>query len=168
MATHRQTTTEELDWEHVQSSVAIAQQRLRDIQSRNAGLRAYLVLASRLGEPFGQVEASAGPLDAVDRYPGMVVDGVEKREALELLSRCADKHATSPEDLPALHARLRTVIIRLRFRADTEVQLRFVVLDYALIAALREDPVVDRARTPRHASIRICLGTLGTLLQEVS
>ncbi len=164
MTSHQPSIVETLDWAQVQSAVAVAQERYGDLQARHAGLQAYLVLASRLGEPFGQIKASERPLDALERYPGMIVDSAEKQEAQALLPHCLNKQATPADRLETIRARLHTLADRFRYHANTEVQLRFDRLNFALIAVLRNDPIVDRERTPSSPSIRICLGTLGTLL----
>ena len=55
----------------------------------------------------------------------------------------------------------------LKYDASVRVEIRFDHLDYALIARLQSDDLVDRELTPQtRASIRIVLGTLAAFARE--
>ena len=153
--------------------VAGARVRLEQLESRYPRLKAWLVLAQRQH----QVDVFADPRQReyvpsdlpriLTTFPGVFESGVHRRAAEPLAQRILEADRNWG-DLTAAERRVREQLIaklaphgaQLVVNSIALVELRFDRLDYALIAELRRDDLVDQALTPQTtASIRIVLGT---------
>lgn len=143
--------------------VAGARARMKDLKARYPHLDAWLVLAQR----EHQVDLPSDLPTILATFPGVFSPGVHRRAAEPLAKRIveADGHWADLSEAERrvrhqLMAKLVPLGARLVVASAVLVELRFGTLDYALIAELRRDPLVDMARTPQTTtSIRIVLGT---------
>ena len=72
------------------------------------------------------------------------------------------------EALTQKEQKVQELVKKLRFCGDTQIELRFEPLRYALIDRMRLDPLIDQVLTPppEIGSIRIVLGSLTKLSAE--
>ncbi len=170
-----------LSIDELQVALGRAGEILAELRTKYPPLRAHLVLASQ----SEQAESDAALRDLVARADFLFVRTAELSEARQLLrdlDRARDevdrlrsrKRGTgttneplvlAEEDVHELDAHVVKLIQTLRVRPDARIELRFDELRYAIIAALQQDPLVDRKLTPSSAaSVRIVLGTLAALV----
>jgi hypothetical protein len=140
---------------------------------------AYLVFSSRQG----QCSLTLDPMTILKEFPDMVCEHPSKTELLKLLEaikqaeaerrRCESK--VSPKELQKMgealtqkEQKVQELVKKLRFCGDTQIELRFETLRYALIDRMRLDPLIDQVLTPppEIGSIRIVLGSLTKLSAE--
>lgn len=155
-----------------------------ELRKKYPEMGAYLVLSSR----EGQCNLTADPVSILKEFPAMVCDEPAKTELLTVLKevkRAEEEHRrlsiTSDqsksaqrelqkmaETLEQKEQKVQELSQKLRFQSDTQIELRFDPLRYALIDRLRLDPLIDKALTPppEIGSIRIVLGSLIKLAAE--
>ena len=155
-----------------------------ELRKKHPEMGAYLVLSSRKG----QCNLTADPVSILKEFPAMVCDEPAKTELLTVLkevkqaeeerrrlSFAGEQSQTAKKERQKLEAALRQkeqkvreLVKKLRFCGDTQVELRFDPLRYALIDQMRLDPLIDKALTPppEIGSIRIVLGSLAKLAAE--
>jgi hypothetical protein len=143
--------------------VSGSQARFNELKARYPRLDAWLVFALR----EHQVELPSDLPKILTTFPGVFEANVHRQAAKFLGNRIAeaDKNWADLTQVERrvrhdLMAKLAPLEAKLTVNSDVLVELRFETLEYALIAALRQDSLVDRDRTPQTAaSIRIVLGT---------
>ena len=149
----------------LEAAVAASKNIFAQLQAGHPDMKAFLVLAHH----GRQTELTSDPIRILEDCEPMIATDDIKREALRLLSEKrrlesagASEKAIQPV-IKALAARGRD----LRFLPEAQVEIRFHVLEYALVWALQSDPLIDRELTPQtKASIRIVLGTVERLSRK--
>jgi hypothetical protein len=184
----------DLAFDDLRVAVCTAEQILVSLRQRHARMDACLVIARR----GAQVRARAGVHEFLTEFPAAFVDSSDVVLAIETLRRVlnlegelrqsryvaalarlanrqeAARAATQRtcqllEELSEVRASLERITPLLRFRGNLQIELRFGDLDFALVAALQRDLLVDRELTPQtSASIRIVIGRLTDLLDRDS
>ncbi len=147
--------------------------RLDQLESRHPRLKAWLVFAHRqhqvdlFADPRHREYVPSDLTRILTTFPGVFEPGVHRRAAEPLAQRIVEADRNWG-DLTAAERRVRNELVtklaphgaQLMVRSIVLVELRFDRLDYALIAELRRDDLVDQERTPQtSASIRVVLGT---------
>lgn len=153
-----------LDQDQFHAAVAAAKERFTLIRKKHPSLKGYLVLAIP-GEQTG-IDSSAKEI--LGDLPALLVDDAAKADF--------QKHLKSPPAKDAVDKakkewdrQCEELIAELKYNGGARVELRFGNLDYALIAHLQADDLVDRELTPQtRASIRIVLGTLAAFSRETA
>ncbi len=155
-----------------------------ELRKKYPEMGAYLVLSSCKGQCNLTVD-SAGILK---EFPAMVCDEPAKDGLLTLMKEieriAAERRRLSfadgqskavqkelrvlEEELKQKEQKAQELSRSLRFHHDTQIELRFEPLRYALIDQLRFDPLIDKELTPppEIGSIRIVLGSLAKLIAE--
>ena len=115
-----------------------AKRRLREIEQKHPKLKAELVFSSHQG----QAGIESEPVGILREFPAMIEDGICKEKALKLLGQLPegekDKHE-SGQTGKARKAELDNLLIKLRFREDTNIEVRFKHLSYDVVWALQTD-----------------------------
>ena len=152
-----------------------------ELRKKYPELGAYLVLSSRKG----QCNLTADTVSILKEFPAMVCDNPSKTELLEALkegkqaeeerrrlSITSDQSKSAQRELQKLaetleqkEQKVQELSQKLLFCGDTQIELRFEPLRYALIDQLHLDPLIDHELTPppEIGSIRIVLGSLAKL-----
>jgi len=152
-----------------------------ELRKKYPEMGAYLVLSSRKG----QCNLTVDPVIILKEFPAMVCDDLSKIELITVikgikqvdderrrLSFTSEQSKTSQKELQKLAEKLKQkeqkaqeLSQKLLFCGDTQIELRFDPLRYALIDRLRLDPLIDKELTPppEIGSIRIVLGSLAKL-----
>jgi hypothetical protein len=136
---------------------------MKELKARYPRLDAWLVFALR----ENQVDLPSDLPEILATFPGVFSSSVHRRAAEPLARRIveADLHWVDLTEAERrvrhqLMAKLAPLGAQFVVSSDVLVELRFKTLEYALIAELRQDSLVDKARTPQtNLSIRIVLGT---------
>lgn len=145
-----------LDHDQFQAAVKAARDRFAMLKAKHPTLKGYLVL-SISGKQTG-IGSSAN--DILDALPALVVDDAAKTRIQEYRKTPPPKDAGDAVK-KLWDERFEEHVAELKYDGGVRVELRFDNLDYALIARLQSDELVDRELTPQTAaSIRIVLGTL--------
>ncbi len=135
-------------------AVAAAHVRLRALKARYPQLKAWLVLARR----EQQVDLRSDLPTMLTTFPDLFAPTRERRAA-EAIARQINLEQDYRR-CDETGGGLTPLAESLKLAEDVLVELRFDELNYALIALLRKDDLVDRDLTPQSAaSIRIVLGT---------
>jgi hypothetical protein len=97
----------------------------------------------------------------------MFRDAPEKTKALQLLQDLKKDEQNKGRDKK--DKTLSRILSELALDSSVQIELRFGQLNYALVAQLQRDSLVDRVLTPQTpASIRIVLGTLAAVQAKKS
>jgi hypothetical protein len=153
-----------LDHDQFHAAVAAARERFAVIRKKYSDLKGYLVLAIP-GEQTG-IDSSAKEI--LGDLPTLLMDGTAKNAFQEHLKSPPPKDA-SDKAKKEWDRQCEELVAELTYNGGARVELRFGNLDYALIAQLQADDLVDRELTPQtRASIRIVLGTLSSFSRETA
>ncbi len=140
-----------------------AKETLSELKSKYPGLDSYLVYSSRLG----QSNLGSKPEVLLKEFPQMFHDSPEKAKALQLLQNL--RKAEQNQGLEKNDTTLSRILSELELDLSVQIELRFGQLNYAQVAQLQLDSLVDRVLTPQTpASIRIVLGTLAAMRHRQS
>lgn len=153
-----------LNHDQFHAAVAAAKERFALVRKKYPSLKGYLVLAT----PGKQTGIDSSAKEILGYVPALIVDDSAKA--------AFEKHLKSPPPKDAgekakkdWDKRSEELVSELKFNGGVRVELRFGNLDYALIADLQADDLVDRELTPQtRASIRIVLGTLAAFSRETA
>jgi len=136
---------------------------LKELKTRYPDLDAYLVYSSRLG----QSNLGNKPEVLLKEFPEMFRDAPEKTKALQLLQDLKKVEQNKGRDKK--DKTLSQILSELALESSVQIELRFGQLNYALVAQLQRDSLVDRVLTPQTpASIRIVLGPLAAVQAKKS
>jgi hypothetical protein len=145
-----------LDYDRFQAAVKAARDRFAMLKAKHPTLKSYLVLAI----PGKQTGNGSGAREILDDLPVLIVDDAAKAAFRQHLKSPPPKDA-GEKAKKEWDDRCEELVADLNYNGGVRVELRFDHLDYALIARLQYDELVDRELTPQtRASIRIVLGTL--------
>jgi hypothetical protein len=126
------------------------------LKAKHPTLKGYLVLAI----PGKQTGIGSGAKEILGDLPTLIVDDAAKAAFQQHLKSPPAKDA-GEKAKKEWHEQLEELVAELDYDGGVRVELRFENLDYALIARLQSDELLDRELTPQtRASIRIVLGTL--------
>jgi hypothetical protein len=147
-----------LDQDQFQAAVKAARERFSQLQKKHPTLKGYLVLAI----PGKQTGIGSGAKEILGDLPALIVDDAAKAAFQQHLKSPPPKDA-GEKVKKEWEERCEELVAELNYNGGVRIELRFDNLDYALIARLQSDELVDRELTPQTAaSIRIVLGTLGS------
>jgi hypothetical protein len=145
-----------------------AKKNFQSLREKYPTLSAYIVISSR----YGQIVPHASGLDALSEFPSFFLDSAGRRDSLQILEKVhsldrelksarAQVAITKRRSMKALRDLLEHSVRDLVINELAQVEIRFDVLDYEVVRALRVDPLVSRDLTPQtNASIQIVLGAL--------
>lgn len=130
----------------------------KELRGKHPTMKAHLVFWNRLGQaPIG-----ADLAETMRAFPEICVEGDAARRAHALARDLADEK--DPARRAAIERQLGSLDPLLAVRPDVQVEIRFDSLDYALLAKLRQDALVDKVLTPpTNASIRVVMGSVAEL-----
>ena len=153
MTTHAPQT---LDHDQFQAAVKAARERFSQLRQKHPTLKGYLVLAI----PGKQTGIGSSAKEILGDLPALIVEDAAKAAFQQHLKSPPPKDAAE-KTKKEWDERYEEHVAELKYNGGVCVELRFDNLDYALIAILQTDELVDRELTPQtRASIRIVLGTL--------
>lgn len=147
---------QDLNHHSFQAAVKEVRDRFAMLKAKHPTLKGYHVLSI----PGKQTGIGSSPQEILASLPSIVVEDAAKSALRDFLKTPPSKEASETEK-KRWNEQLQELATRLRYHGDCRVEIRFDQLDYALIARLQSDELVDRELTPQTAaSIRIVLGTL--------
>jgi len=148
-----------LDSDQFQTAVTAARERFSQLREKHPTLKGYLVLSI----PGKQTGIGSSPAEILANLPVLLVDDAAREAFAACLRQPPPKDASESQKQQAKE-RIDELARNLNHDGSVRVEIRFDHLDYALIAQLHADDLVDRSLTPQTpASIRIVLGTLAAL-----
>lgn len=145
-----------LDHDRFQAAVKAARDRFALLKAKHPTLKSYLVLCI----PGKQTGIGSSAKEILGDLPALIVDDAAKTSFQQHLNSSPPKEA-GEKVKKEWDERYEELVAELKYNSGVSVELRFDNLDYALIARLQSDELVDRELTPQtRAYIRIVLGTL--------
>jgi hypothetical protein len=145
-----------LDHDRFQAAVKAARDRFAMLKAKHPALKGYLVLAI----PGKQTGIGSSAREILGDLPALIVEDAARAAFQQHLKSPPPKDA-GDKVKKEWDGRSDDLAAELHYDGGVRVELRFDHLDYALIARLQADELVDRELTPQtRASIRIVLGTL--------
>lgn len=164
-----------LDSNDLKRAVINAESVLKKIKNKNAiderypDVKMYLVFSS----PRGQMGVNWSIETMLEGFPAMIVDDAIKLAVTAEFHKLQKlKHAqknvkildNGKNDIQTIMQTMESYALKLSYRDDVNIELRFESLRYELIWKLQKDELVDRTLTPQtRASIRVVIGTTGNL-----
>ncbi len=151
-----------LDHDQFQAAVKAARGRFSQLREKHPTLKGYLVFST----PSCQTNISNSPVEIFANMAVLIVNDAEKDAFSACIKKPLPKDATEAQKRQA-REQLDELALNLNFDGSVRIEIRFDNLDYALIARIQSDELVDRELTPQtRASIRIVLGTLAAFASE--
>ncbi len=145
-----------LNHDQFQAAVKAARHRFAMLKAKHPTLKGYLVLSI----PGKQTGIGSSPKEILGDLPALIVEDAAKAAFQQHLKSPPPKEA-GEKVKKEWDERYEELVAELKYNSGVSVELRFDHLDYALIARLQADDLVDHELTPQtRASIRIVLGTL--------
>jgi len=149
-----------LDHDQFQAAAKAARDRFAMLKAKHPALKGYLVLSI----PGKQTGIGSSAKEILGDLPALIVDDAAKAAFQQHLMSPPPKDA-GEKVKKEWDERFEELVAELKYNGGVRVELRFDNIDYALIAHLQADELVDRGLTPQTAaSIRIVLGPLSGFL----